>query len=151
MNIYLHIAWSSGFYPPRALRVLGLLLADSALTVSGEGEDCLMHRPIFFTKMAINRERKVQKSLPTWEMNRHTEGYKQAVDRNWGHMAIIRFVGRKPRFRAPKKSSLLKGHHVLDMTGKSCANKKVPFSKIIISHLRNIGYFFGIKRIFGRT
>ena len=59
----------------------------------------------------------------------------------------------------PKKHTLLAGHHVLAMTGKSCANKKVPFSKTYISLLANFGCFFGNKKngflakttLFGRT
>ena len=38
---------------------------------SAEGEDFLTRRPsFFFTKTAITREHKVEKSSPTWEMNR---------------------------------------------------------------------------------
>ena len=49
-----------------ALRALGLLLADGALTVGGE--DFLTRQP------AVTRERKVKKSFPRWEMNRFLEG-----------------------------------------------------------------------------
>ena len=43
---------------------------------SGEGEDFLMGQLIFFTKTAVTPERKVEKSIPRWEINRHAEGYK---------------------------------------------------------------------------
>ena len=57
-------------YPARALRTLGLLLADGALTVQwGEGEDFLTGQPDFFTETAVTPERKVKKSIPRWEMN----------------------------------------------------------------------------------
>ena len=60
-------------YPARALRALGLLLADGTPTV-GKGEDFLMGQLNFFTKTAVNPERKVGKSNPRWEMNGHAEG-----------------------------------------------------------------------------
>jgi len=41
---------------------------------SGEGEDFLMGQLIFFTKTALTPERKVEKSIPRWEINRHAEG-----------------------------------------------------------------------------
>ena len=94
-------------------------------------------------KTAITRERKVKKSTQMWKMNRLSEVYKRAVDQNWGCMAKIRISG-------PKKHTLLSGHHVLAATGKSSAKKKVPFSKIDISLLRNVVFFFGIKRILGQ-
>ena len=87
--------FSKGFsYPACALRALGLLLAHSAPTV-GRGKA--------FTKMAVTWERKVEKSLPRWEMNGHSEGYKRAIDQNWGPMAKIGFLGQKPKFWAQKK------------------------------------------------
>ena len=41
---------------------------------SGEGEDFLMGQLNFFTKTAITPERKVEKSIPRWEINRYAEG-----------------------------------------------------------------------------
>ena len=38
---------------------------------SGEGEDFLMGQLNFFTKTAVTTERKVEKSIPKWEINRH--------------------------------------------------------------------------------
>ena len=58
----------------------------------------------FFTKTAVSRERKVEKSFPRWEMNGLSEGYKGAADQNWGRMAKIGFYGQKPRFWAQKKT-----------------------------------------------
>ena len=69
---------------------------------SGEGEDFLMGQPDFFTKTAVTPEQKVEKSIPRWEMNGHSEGYKRAVDQNWGCVANIGFLGQKPRFWAQK-------------------------------------------------
>ena len=69
---------------------------------SGEGEDFLRRRR-FFTKTAKTRERKVKKSLPTWEMNRLSEGFKRAVAQNWGRMAKIGFFGQKLKFWVQKK------------------------------------------------
>ena len=42
---------------------------------SGEGDDFLMGQLIFFfTKTAVTPERKVEKSIPRWDINRHAEG-----------------------------------------------------------------------------
>ena len=55
--------------------------AESARAVTGrrcphsrEGEDFLTGQPDFFTKTAVTPERKVEKSFPRWEINRHAEG-----------------------------------------------------------------------------
>ena len=58
---------------PRALRALGLLLADGTPT-GGRGEDFLSRQPDFFTETAVTSEQKVEKSFPRWEINRHVEG-----------------------------------------------------------------------------
>ena len=63
----------SNDYPARALRALGLLLADGTPT-GGRGEDFLTGQPDFFTETAVTPERKVEKSFPRWEINRHVEG-----------------------------------------------------------------------------
>ena len=60
-------------YPAGALRVLGLLLADGA-PHSGKGEDFLTGQLNFFTETAVTPKRKVEKSFPMWEINRHAEG-----------------------------------------------------------------------------
>ena len=60
-------------YPARALRALGLLLADRTPT-GGRGEDFLNRQPDFFTETAVTPERKVEKWFPRWEINRHAEG-----------------------------------------------------------------------------
>ena len=97
------------YYPARAVRALGLLLADGAPTVGRGTTFGHVNRFFFFffTKTALTRERKVEKSFPSWEMNSLCEGYKQAVDQNWGRMEKIGFFGQKPRFWAQKKCSLL--------------------------------------------
>ena len=41
---------------------------------SGRGEDFLSRQPNFFTETAVTPERKVEKSFPRWEINRHVEG-----------------------------------------------------------------------------
>ena len=60
-------------YPACVLRALGLLLADGTPT-GGRGEDFLNRQPNFFTETAVTPERKVEKSFPRWEINRHVEG-----------------------------------------------------------------------------
>ena len=57
----------------------------------------------FFTKTTVTPEEKVEKTIPRWEMNHHSEGYKWVIDQNWGRMAKIGNLDQKPRFRAPKK------------------------------------------------
>ena len=59
--------------PARALRALGLLLANGTPT-GGRGEDFLSRQPDFFTETAVTPERKVEKSFPRWDINRHVEG-----------------------------------------------------------------------------
>ena len=56
----------------------------------------------------------------------------------------------KTEILGPKKHTLLNSNHVLATTGKSCSKKKVAFSQINISLLRNFGWFFGLKPIFGQ-
>ena len=90
------------YYPARALRALGLLLADGTPTVGG-GKTFWAVIQFLFTKTAVSRERKVEKSIPRWEMNGLSEGYKRAVDQNWGRMAKIGFLDPKPKFWAQKK------------------------------------------------
>ena len=57
---------------------------------------------VFFTKTVATPEWKVEKSFPRWEMNGHSEGYKRAMDQNWGRVAKNGFLGQKPRFWAQK-------------------------------------------------
>ena len=54
-------------YPARALRALGLLLADGAPTVGGGKTFWAVNR-IFFTETAVTPEQKVEKSFPRWEI-----------------------------------------------------------------------------------
>ena len=57
----------------RALRALRLLLADGTPTVGG-GKTFWRVSRIFFTETAVTPDRKVEKSFPRWEINRHVEG-----------------------------------------------------------------------------
>ena len=65
-------SWHCQFSSPRA---------ESARAVtgrwcpqSGRGEDFLSRQPDFFTETAVTPDRKVEKSFPRWEINRHVEG-----------------------------------------------------------------------------
>ena len=69
----LHFEYERLVCPARALRALGLLLADGTPT-GGRGEDFLSRQPDFFTETAVTPERKVEKSFPRWEINRHDKG-----------------------------------------------------------------------------
>ena len=71
------------YYPARTRRRAGPkgLRAESARAVTGRrcphsvrGEDFLMGQLNFFTETAVTPERKVEKSFPRWEINRHAEG-----------------------------------------------------------------------------
>ena len=53
---------------PKGLRV------ESARAVTGRREDFLSRQQNFFTETAVTPERKVEKSFPRWEINRHAEG-----------------------------------------------------------------------------
>ena len=70
-----HVKRQQTAYPARArarracaLRALGLLLH------SRKGEDFLTGQPDLFTETAVTPERKVEKSFPRWEINRHAKG-----------------------------------------------------------------------------
>ena len=65
--------WPFLIYQARALRALGLLLADGAPTVGG-GRLFDGSTKFFFTETAVTTERKVEKSIPRLEINCHAEG-----------------------------------------------------------------------------
>ena len=58
------------------------------------------------------------------------------------------FLAKNRNFGPKKRHTLFSPNYVLAMTGKSCAKKKVPFSKIDISLQTNFGCFLGKKRTF---
>ena len=76
-------------------------------------------------------------------MNGLPEGYKRAVDQNWGGMAKIGFLDQKPKFLAKERHSLLYSNHVLATTEKSCSKKKGPFAQIIKGENVILGDFLG--------
>ena len=134
------------FYPARALRALGLLLADGALTVGWQKTFWRVGH-FFFNENGRNSE--VEKSFRRLEMNC---GLQTGCRQNLGSYSI------KLSFGPQKKHPLLYSNHVLATTGKSCANKKVPFSQINISVSANCRCFFGKngflatkKTLFGHT
>ena len=91
----------------------------------------------FFTETAVTPERKVKKSFPRSEINRHAKGKKWVIEQNWGRLAKIGFFGQNRDFGPKKNVTLLEPNHILATTGKSCSKKKVAFSQINISLLRN--------------
>ena len=101
-----------------------------------------------FYENGQNSGTKVKKLPPRWEMTDLSEGYKGAVDQNWGRLAKIGFLDQKPRFWAQKKGPLSQIHHVLATTGKSFSKKKSAFSQIIKGGNIILGDFFGVKPIF---
>ena len=75
MKLYLRISTLTHLSSPKGLRT------ESARAVtgrrcphSGMGEDFLSRQPDFFMETAVTSERKVEKSFPRWEINRHVEG-----------------------------------------------------------------------------
>ena len=118
---------------------------------SGVVEDFLARQPVFVTKMTVTQKPKVEKSIPRCEMGRLSKGYKGAFDKIWVPVEKKRSLGPKSEFLGPKRSPFLDSNHILATTGKSCANKKVPFSEINISLLADFGCLFKKKkRIFGQ-
>ena len=85
---------SSSHIFPNHLKQVKMINPARARAVTGrrcphseEREDFLTGQPDFFTKTAVSPERKVEKSIPRWEMNRHSKGYKWVIDQNWGRRA----------------------------------------------------------------
>ena len=56
-----------------------------------------------FAKELQNSERKVEKSIPRWEMNRHSGGYKWVIDQNWSYGKNRIFLA-KTEILGPKKA-----------------------------------------------
>ena len=71
LNIAIYI------YPnrPKGLRAESARAATGRrYSHSGKGEDFLSRQQDFFTETAVTPERKVEKSFPRWEINRHAKG-----------------------------------------------------------------------------
>ena len=94
----------------------------------------------FFTKTAVTPERKVKKSIPRWEINRHAES--NATNESLTKIGVVwqksDFWTKDQDFGTKKKRSLLEVQHVLATLGKSCSKKKVAFAQNII-----LGDFLG--------
>ena len=101
---------------------------------SGVGEDFLARRPVFFLRK--------QPWLRNQASKNQFQGAKWIVflrDTNGPLTKFIAkngFFGSKSEFSVPIKHPLFSSNHVLATTEKSCANKKVPFSKTNISLVR---------------
>ena len=85
-------------------------------------------QPDFFTETAVTPERKVEKSFPRWEINRHAEGYKWVINQNWGRME--KNFGPKTEILGPKKSA----HFLMETMyrprpEKVVQRKKLPLPK----------------------
>ena len=98
---------------------------------SGVGVYFLASRQDVFAKTTVTRKRKVEKSFQMCKVNLLSMGYKRAVTKIRVVWQNNGFSGKKRRFLAPKKSSLLGSIHDLSTTVKSCANQKVSFFQII--------------------
>ena len=130
------------YFPARALRALGLLLADGTPT-GGRGEDFLSRRPDFFTETAVTPERKVEKSFPMWKltvMPRAKNGSSTKIGVVWQKSD---FWAKNQNFWPKKRHSLFNSNHVLATTGKSCSKKKSAFAQIIKGGNVILGDFLG--------
>ena len=66
-------------------------------------------------------------------MNGLSEGYKRAVDQNWGRIAKIVFLAKKEILGPKKRIHFLKFTMFWPRPEKSCSKKKVAFAQIIIN------------------
>ena len=66
--------WSFKFIQPAREAESARAVTGRRCPHSGRGEDFLAGQPNFFTETAVTPERKVEKSFPRWEINRHVEG-----------------------------------------------------------------------------
>ena len=62
-------------------------------------------------------------------MNSHSEGYKRAVDQNWGRMAKIVFLAKKEEILGPKKTHFLTLTMFRPRLEKVVQRKELPFPK----------------------
>ena len=76
--------------------------------------------------------------------------YKQVIDEVRGPKAKNGFSGRNTKLWAQKKRPLFDGHHVLAMTGQSCANKKVPSKRILGVFFLGKNRFSAKKALFSK-
>ena len=83
-------------YSARALRTLGLLLADR-----GWGRLFGVSAG-FSAKTTVIQKQKVKKLTPRCEMCHLSDGYKWAIDKIWGPTAEKRILGPKTEFSNPK-------------------------------------------------
>ena len=95
-------------------------------------------------------ENKKSKIAPNVGNERSLWGLQTGRWQKLGSCSRNRIFWPKTKISGPRKHPLLNSNHVLATTGKSCSKKKVPFSKIDISLLRNFRWFFGIKCISGQ-
>ena len=88
-------------YPARALRALGLLLADGDLTVGRGKTFWRANRFFFFYENSRNSGTESRKMVPKVGNERSLWGLQ--TGQNWGRMAKIGFLDQKPKFWAQKK------------------------------------------------
>ena len=80
------------YYPAQALRALGLLQADGALTVGWGKTFWRVGRFFYFMKTTVTRTRKVDKSIPRCEMDCLSKGYKDF----WPKINTFRETWKQP-------------------------------------------------------
>ena len=82
-------------------------------------------------------------------MNHLSKGYKRTSDENWGQMAIIGFLGQKPRFRAQKKPTSQLQQCFRHDQKKLLKEKRTLFQNRYKS-LKKFRVFFLVKCFFGQ-
>ena len=94
--------------PAHALRPLGLLLADGVPTV-GWGKTFWCVGVFFFTKTAVTRKRKVERSIQRCEMDCLSKGYNRAIEKKLGPIEKKPRIAKAALHKLPGKSSLRLG------------------------------------------
>ena len=92
---------------------------------------------------AVTPERKVEKSISRWEMNRHSEGYNGSLTKIGVVWQKSDFWTKNRNFGPKTRRSLFDPNHVLATTEKSCSKKKRAFAQIIKGENVILGDFLG--------
>ena len=71
----------------------------------------------FFTKTAVTRKRKVEKSILRCEMDWLSEGYKRAIDKIWGSIQVVIPCGAIEE--ASRSSKALDQHVIINFLDKN--------------------------------
>ena len=102
----------------------------------------------FFYENGSKSGTESQKMAPKVGNERYLRGLQTGRWSKLGSYGKNRILWPKTEILGQKRHSLLNPYHVLATTGNSCSKKKVAFSQINNSLLRNFGCFFWDKTHF---